>query len=70
MLGNAIYDNLLLVLEVVKMGRLRKKAAGKARDGLAALRAASPGKEGKPCSFLRPVAPQAGLPVCAPGPEE
>jgi len=27
------------------MERLRKKAAGKARDGLAALRAASPGKE-------------------------
>jgi hypothetical protein len=33
MLGNAIYDNLLLVLEVVKMGRLCKKAAGKAREG-------------------------------------
>jgi hypothetical protein len=32
MLGNAIYDNLLLVLEVVKMERLRKKAAGQARD--------------------------------------
>jgi hypothetical protein len=25
---------------------------------------------GKPCFLLRPVAPQAGLPVCAPGPEE
>jgi hypothetical protein len=36
------------------MGRLRKKAAGKARDGLAALRAASPGKEENPVHSCAP----------------
>jgi hypothetical protein len=36
------------------MGRLRKKAAGKARDGLAALRAASPGKEENPVLSCAP----------------
>jgi hypothetical protein len=36
------------------MGRLRKKAAGKARDGLTALRAANPGKEKSPVLFCGP----------------